>query len=158
MRTLEIPNYGKVTIENVLFDMNGTIQFNGRISKKIVKGIRALKNYYTVVLISADTRGNLNEIANKLGVKSIKISTTEILEAEAKNNELINLGKDTTVAIGNGNNDSLMLHNALIGIAVVGAEGATSQTLMNSDVVFTNCNDAIHFLMDDKKIIATLRS
>lgn len=153
----DIPNYGKIHIKNILFDVNGTIQFDGRIPTKVKKRIKSLKNYYNLFLISADTRGNLDQIALNLGVKSIKISPSELLEAETKNNELIKLGREETVAIGNGNNDSMMLKNAILGIAILGKEGLSSDTLMNSNLVFSNCIDAINFLMDEKKVIATLR-
>jgi soluble P-type ATPase len=81
MRTLGIPNYGKITIKNVVFDINGTIQFDGKISKRLITKIKKLKEYYDIFFISADTRGNLNEIALKLGVKSIRITTNESSEA-----------------------------------------------------------------------------
>ena len=157
MRMFDIPNYGKIHIKNILFDVNGTIQFDGRIPTKVKKRIKRLKNYYNIFLISADTRGNLNQIALNLGVKSIKISPSELLEAETKNNELIKLGREETVAIGNGNNDFMMLKNAILSIAILGKEGLSSNTLMNSELVFSNCIDAINFLMDEKKVIATLR-
>jgi soluble P-type ATPase len=92
-----------------------------------------------------------------LGVTPIKISPSEHSEAEAKSNELIKLGREMTIAIGNGNNDCKMLKNAIIGIAILGKEGLASKTLLDSDLVFSNCIDAIHFLMDEKKVIATLR-
>jgi soluble P-type ATPase len=157
MRIYNIPNYGKIRVKNVLFDVNGTIQFNGKIPSKIKKEIGNLKSLFNIYLISADTRGNLDQIALELGVTPIKISPSEHSEAEAKSNELIKLGREMTIAIGNGNNDCKMLKNAIIGIAILGKEGLASKTLLDSDLVFSNCIDAIHFLMDEKKVIATLR-
>ena len=158
MRIFDIPNYGKIQIKNVLFDVNGTIQINGKIPSKLKKELRKLKSYFNVYLISADTRGNLNQIALELGVTAIKISVSEFLESKAKNDELIKLGKEETIAIGNGNNDHMMLKNAIIGIAILGKEGLSSKTFMNSDLIFSNSLDAILFLMDEKKVIATLRN
>lgn len=158
MRTIDVPNYGKITISNVIFDVNGTIQFKGRVSRKIIKCIKKLKKFYNIYLISADTRGNLNELAEILQVNYIRISSTTTSEAEAKNNELLKLGKDETVTIGNGNNDNLMLKNAIIGIAIIGEEGSTQQTLLSSDIIFTKIIDAIDFLLDEKIMIATLRA
>jgi soluble P-type ATPase len=157
MPIFDIPNYGKINLKNILFDMNGTIQFNGRVTKKLRREIKKLKSHFNVFLISSDTRGNLDKVALKLGVKSIKISPSGLSEAELKNNELLKLGKEETAAIGNGNNDSMMLKSAILGIAILGKEGLASKTLMNSDLAFSNCLDAIHFLMDEKKVIATLR-
>ena len=52
----------------------------------------------------------------------------------------------------------MMLKNAIIGIAILGKEGLSSKTFMNSDLIFSNSLDAILFLMDEKKVIATLRN
>ena len=158
MKLVNIPNYGKITLKNILLDVNGTIQFYGHVSRKTRKSIKRLKNIFNIFLISADTRGNLKEIAAKLKVKYIKITTKEITEAEAKNLELMKLGKDSTVAIGNGNNDHLMLKNSVIGILILGKEGATVKSIMNSDVVLTDFSEVSNFLLDEKIIIATLRS
>jgi len=158
MKKINIPNYGEILIKNIIFDINGTIQFQGKISDEIVKKFQEIKEIYNIYLISADTRGNLIQLAEKLGVKFIKINPKEISEAEAKNNELEKLGKRETIAIGNGNNDSLMLKNALFGILLIGREGATTKSLLNSDVIFTDTLDILDFLKDEKAIIGTLRS
>lgn len=158
MKIVDIPNYGKITLKNILLDLNGTIQFYGHISSKTRRSIKKLKKFFNIYLISADTRGNLKEIATKLSVNYIKIITNDTSEVEAKNLELMKLGKDLTVAIGNGNNDYLMLKNSVIGIVILGKEGAAVKSIMNSDLVLKNLNEAINFLLDEKIMIATLRS
>lgn len=158
MKKINIPNFGETVIRNVIFDINGTIQFQGEISVELVKKFHKFKEIYNIYLISADTRGNLKDLAEKLGVKYIKITPKEISEARAKNYELEKLGKKETIVVGNGNNDSLMIKNAILGIVIIGAEGAATKSLLNSDLVFTDPNDVLDFLMDDKAIIGTLRS
>ncbi|MHA1488939.1 MAG: HAD family hydrolase [Promethearchaeota archaeon] len=158
MRKITIPYHGEITIKNVIFDINGTIQFKGQISEELVQKFDELKKSYNILLVSSDTRGNLKNIAKKLGVNFKKVNTQGINDAEAKNNELIKLGKEVTVAIGNGNNDALMLKNAILGIAILGSEGASTRSILNSDVVFTDVINAIEFLLDEKTMISTLRS
>jgi soluble P-type ATPase len=158
MKEFIIPNYGKITIKNIIFDINGTIQFNGQISDDLVKKIEELKKVYKIYLVSADTRGNLKELAEKLNVSYIKINPVENSEAEEKNRELIRLGKDVTVAIGNGNNDALMLKNAILGITILGSEGATIKSILNSEVIVPDPISAINLLLDEKIMIGTLRS
>ena len=158
MKEFIIPNYGKINIENIIFDINGTIQFNGQISDDLVKKIEELKKVYKIYLVSADTRGNLKELAEKLNVSYIKINPVENSEAEEKNRELIRLGKDVTVAIGNGNNDALMLKNAILGITILGSEGATIKSILNSEVIVPDPISAINLLLDEKIMIGTLRS
>ncbi|MBD3215139.1 MAG: hypothetical protein GF311_21210 [Candidatus Lokiarchaeota archaeon] len=157
MKKLYIPNFGEILIRNILFDVNGTVQFFGNISEDLNERFQKLKEIYNIFLVSADTRGNLEEIANRLQVKFIKITPKDISESQAKNYQLDKLGKNETIAIGNGNNDSLMLKNSIIGILIIGSEGATIESLLNSDLVFTNPIDVLDFLMDDDAIIGTLR-
>lgn len=157
MKEIDIPNYGKLIIKNIIFDLNGTLQFKGKISEAVVNKIEQLKEFYNIYLLSADTRGNLKELAKKLNVSYIKINPKKITEAEAKNNELIKLNKDNTIVVGNGNNDSLMLKNAVIGITVLGEEGATVKSILNSDVVVPNPISALDFLLDEKIMSGTLR-
>ena len=158
MKEFIIPNYGKITIKNIIFDINGTIQFKGQISDDLVEKIEELKKIYKVYLVSADTRGNLKELAENLKVSYIKINSVENSEAEEKNRELIRLGKDVTVAVGNGNNDALMLKNSILGITVLGGEGATIKSILNSDVIVPDPISAIDLLLDEKVMIGTLRS
>ena len=158
MRKFIIPNYGEITIKNVIFDINGTLQFKGVLSKDLISKFKELKKFYNIYLVSSDTRGNLNDIAKKLGVDYIRINSKELSEAEAKNNELTKLGKDVTVVVGNGNNDALMLKNAILGLIIIGNEGATIKSIINSNVAFPDPLNAIDFLLDEKILIGTLRS
>ncbi|MBD3342089.1 MAG: HAD family hydrolase [Candidatus Lokiarchaeota archaeon] len=158
MRKINIPNLGDITIKNIIFDINGTLQFKGKIDANLVLRFQDLKKYYNIYLVSSDTRGNLREIAKKLEVDFIKINASSINDAESKLAELDRLGPEITVAVGNGNNDVMMLKNAVIGICIMGAEGASSKCLLNSDVVFHDPISAIDFLLDEKMMIATLRT
>ena len=158
MKTIKIPNYRDITIKNVIFDINGTIQFEGIISDSLIKKFDELKQFYNVYLVSSDTRGNLKDIAEKLNVKYIRIDSKKGSDAKAKNDELLKLGKEFTVAIGNGNNDALMLKDAVLGLVIMGKEGTSIKSLLNSDVAFPDPISAINFLLDEKIMIATLRS
>ena len=157
MKKIDIPNYGEIIIENVLFDINGTLQFKGEINKELIEKFTELKLHYNIFLVSSDTRGNLVDIAKQLDVDYIKINPQDINDSEAKNNELKKLGNDKTVCIGNGQNDSLMLKNAVLGLVIIGSEGASIKSIMNSDVAFPDPISAIDFLLDEKTMIATLR-
>ena len=68
------------------------------------------------------------------------------------------LNPQRVVAIGNGRNDRLMLEAAGLGIALIQAEGAASETLRRADVVCTSILDALGLLRDPRRLIATLRS
>ncbi|MHA1293736.1 MAG: HAD family hydrolase [Promethearchaeota archaeon] len=157
MKEIYVPNYGKIIIKNIIFDVNGTLQFKGEISDDLILKFKLLKEKYNVYLISSDTRGNLKKLAEKLNVEYIRVSSKDINDSEAKNNELEKLGKNVTVAVGNGNNDALILKNAIIGIVIIGSEGASIKSILNADVAFSNPIHAIDFLLDDITMISTLR-
>ena len=48
MKEIDIPNYGKLIIKNVIFDLNGTLQFKGKISEAVVNKIEQLKEFYNI--------------------------------------------------------------------------------------------------------------
>lgn len=157
MKIYEIPNYKRLEIENILLDINGTIQFSGKISEELKQKIIELKQKFQIILISADTRGNLKEIASELGVNYEKL-TKKRSEREQKEKIVEKYNKENTIAIGNGNNDELMLKKAALGIAIIGSEGASIKAINSADIIVTNPIDAIDLILDEKKLIATLRS
>jgi len=157
MKIYEIPNYKRLEIENILLDINGTIQFSGKISEELKQKIIELKQKFQIILISADTRGNLKEIASELGVNYEKL-TKKRSEREQKEKIVEKYNKENTIAIGNGNNDELMLKKAALGIAIIGSEGASIKAITSADIIVTNPIDAIDLILDEKKLIATLRS
>lgn len=147
---MEIPGYGKLEFGAVLFDLNGTLGVEGRVPEDVKKLLVKLADRYTVVILSADTFGTLEEEFKGLPVRIERVSTgaekAEIAEGYAP-----------YVAIGNGNNDVAMLERAELGFCVIGKEGAAVDALLASDVVVTDVRDAIEMLLDERKLIATLR-
>ncbi|MFN2363597.1 MAG: haloacid dehalogenase, partial [Halarsenatibacteraceae bacterium] len=67
------------------------------------------------------------------------------------------IGSSETIAIGNGNNDRLMVEEAAIGIALIGNEGAAIDTILNSDLIISNIVDVFDLLEDPARLIASLR-
>lgn len=67
------------------------------------------------------------------------------------------LGQDRTVAIGNGRNDEAMLRLAVLGIAVIGPEGAATSAVLAADVACVAILDALDLLLDERTLASTLR-
>lgn len=76
---------------------------------------------------------------------------------KAKLDFIQGLGVEQTAAIGNGRNDHLMLAAAALGIAVIGEEGASAQTILASRVVCRDIISALDLLLKPKRLVATLR-
>jgi soluble P-type ATPase len=70
---------------------------------------------------------------------------------------LESLDPTKTVAIGNGNNDRLVLKEAAFGIAVFGDEGLSVSAMKNADVIVKSISDALDLFLKPKRLIATLR-
>jgi soluble P-type ATPase len=62
-----------------------------------------------------------------------------------------------TVAIGNGNNDDLILKEAGLGIAVLGDEGMSVSAMRNAEILVKNISDALDLFLKPKRLTATLR-
>jgi soluble P-type ATPase len=147
---MEVPNYGSVEFKAVLFDLNGTLGESGRINEEVKHLLERLADRYTVVVLSADTFGTLEEELKGLPVRIERVSSG------AEKAEIAR-GYAPYAAVGNGNNDVAMLEGAELAFCVIGPEGATVDALLASDVIVTDVRDAIAMLLDEKKLIATLR-
>ncbi|NJE76041.1 HAD family hydrolase [Thermococcus sp. ES12] len=147
---MRIPNYGEIRAQTVLFDLNGTLGESGRVDEETKHLLERLADKYTVVVLSADTFGTLEEEFRGLPVRIERVSSG------AEKDEIAR-GYEPYIAVGNGNNDVAMLEGAELAFCVVGPEGATIDALLASDVVVKDVKDAIAMLLDERKLIATLR-
>ncbi|MEO2117209.1 MAG: HAD family hydrolase [Methanocaldococcus sp.] len=146
----------------ILLDLNGTIATDGKIKEGVKERLAILKEKAEIYILSADTFGTLNDIANNLNVKGMKVDREKYgSEKIAKLKILEELRKQNPnkkiIAIGNGNNDELLLKNADLGICVIGDEGAWSKTILSSDIVVKDINDALDLLLNENRLKATSR-
>ena len=155
MISFKYPGNDSLTLEHLVLDVNGTIAKDGKLLAGIPERIQKLSEKLKIHILTADTHGKQSEIDSILSIKGLRISPKN--EAQQKMNYVLDLGKENTVAIGNGANDSLMIKSACLGIVVIGNEGAAIETLINSDIVCTNIFDALDLLLNSKRIVATLR-
>ena len=156
MLRYDIPNMDAVIIENLILDFNGTIAIDGILIAGVAQRLRELSSHLTIHVLTADT----NETArNQLESVPCKV---EIIgkygQDEAKLAYAIELGPCNVAAIGNGRNDTLLLKNAAMGIAVIQAEGAAAETLQAAQIICVSINDALDLLLRPLRIIATLRN
>jgi len=155
MIKIEIPGRESLQLENLVLDLNGTIAVDGDVDLQLIDRLRELAKSLKPYIITAGTHGKLDQLKDALGIDIHKIEPAK--EAEQKQTFIRDLGADKTVALGNGANDKLMLKDAAIGIAVIGVEGASIDTILSGDVVVRNAKDALDLLLKPKRLIATLR-
>jgi len=155
MIRVDIPGWGNIEIENLVFDLNGTIATDGKISSEVKEKINSLSDKAKIYILTADTQGTASEETSDMGVELLKVSEKD--SAEVKLRVLESLDSTKTVAVGNGNNDHLILKGAALGIAVLGGEGMSVSSMKNADIVVKNISDALDLFLKPKRLIATLR-
>jgi soluble P-type ATPase len=152
---IEIPNYKKMTIIDIVCDYNGTIAKDGIVLPEIKEIFKRLSDDFTLHVITADTFGSVKAQLEGYGAQ-IKILGSDDHTRE-KADFIASLGADHCVALGNGNNDCQMLKAAAIGIAVLGDEGCSKETMMSADLMVQSSADALSLFLEPKRLIATLR-
>jgi len=155
MVEISIPGWGDMEIENIVLDLNGTIATDGRIPPDVKEKIGSLADQVKIYILTADTQGMANEDAKDMNIEVIKIIEED--SNQGKFDFLKTLDFEKTVAVGNGNNDQLVLKEAGLGIAVLGDEGLSVSVIKNADVVVKNVSDALDLFLKPKRLIATLR-
>jgi len=155
LKKIEIPGWGNMDIENIVIDLNGTIATDGRIPPDVKEKMKPLAKIAKIYILTADTQGTANEEASGMNVELIKIP-----DESSKNGKvefLKTLDLELTVAIGNGNNDQLILKEAALGIAVLGDEGVSVSAMKSADIMVKSIHDALDLLLKPKRLIATLK-
>ena len=156
MLELDIPGFGKLHIEHLVCDYNGTLAVNGRLQPGVKEGLNAIAPQVAIHVVTADTFGLAREALE--GVDC----TLDILppgdQTAAKQRFVQQLGPEKTIALGNGRNDRLMLETAAIGIAVLLEEGAACLTISHADILVPGILPALAFFTEPRRLIATLRS
>lgn len=150
-----IPGFKKLELENVLLDFNGTLATDGKISVIVKNYLRKVAEKYHVYVITADTHHSVSRECRDLPICLRTFESDYV--ADAKLAVIEQLGGESCVAIGNGRNDIKMLQQAALSIAVLDQEGIYAPLLINADVATKSIEDALAMLLDEKRLIATLR-
>ena len=155
MLQVEIPGREPLTLEYLVLDYNGTIALDGALLPEAEENIRRLSAFLEIFVITSDTFGTVREQCTHL---PLEIYVLQSMNHTREKRELIQrLGPKHCVAIGNGANDQEMLHEAVLGILVLGPEGCSREALDKADVLVRNITDAMDLLLYPKRLVATLR-
>ena len=152
---IDIPNYKKLEIAHIVFDYNGTIAKDGIVLPEIKALFAQLRETYSLYVITADTFGSVKEQVSKFGCETVILSSDDHTAEKAA--FIQQLGADRCIALGNGNNDAKMLETAALGIAILGDEGCSKETMLNADILCKSVYEALELLIYPKRLIATLR-
>ncbi len=156
MIEIQVPGFKTLTIETLVCDYNGVLGTDGHLITGVAGKLEYLTEYLKIYILTADTYGTVRDETQGLPVELKIISGNN--QAYTKQQFIRQMGKESTAAIGNGRNDALMLEEALLGIAVMGKEGASSQAINSSDLVVTSIIDALDLFINPVRIKAGMRT
>ncbi|PIP37950.1 MAG: ATPase P [Desulfobacterales bacterium CG23_combo_of_CG06-09_8_20_14_all_52_9] len=153
---IDIPGFGRLALEHMVLDYNGTLAVDGNLLKSVGECLTDLSKALKIHVVTADTFGKVRLDMKGLPCEVYVLPPKD--QAVAKQAFVIRLGADKTVAIGNGRNDRLMLQTSALGIAVILGEGAAVETLQLADVACVDIVAALDLLRNPLRLTATLRS
>lgn len=156
MIKISIPGFRDLQLSHLVLDYNGTLAYDGTIIEGVRERLNNLANNLEVHILTADTFGMAKEQLIDVKCKLQIMPRDE--QTAGKLKYVDQLGRQSTVCIGNGRNDCLMLKKAALGITVLQGEGGAVESMLAADLVVSNILDALDLLKNPLRLIATLRS
>ncbi|MDF2950073.1 MAG: putative haloacid dehalogenase-like hydrolase [Sedimentibacter sp.] len=155
MININVPGRCTYNIENIIFDYNGTIAVNGKISEATREKISLLCDMADVYVLTADTYGSAAKECEGLNLTLKTFPKDNAADYKLKTVE--ELGKDKTICFGNGYNDLKMFEAASISVAVLEKEGMCGSLMREATILVKSIEDGINLLLNTNALIATLR-
>lgn len=155
MIEIDIPGRRKYNISNIVFDYNGTLAVDGKMSKITLDNINKLSKLVEIYILTADTYGDVKNYCEGLPVN---LKTFPGNSAASHKKEIVASLTGESICIGNGFNDIEMFKISDLSICILGEEGCCSKTIVQSDIVAKSINDVFDMLFNKNRIRATLRA
>ena len=155
MIELDIPGFGRRTLDHLVLDYNGTLALDGRIQPGVSSRLSQLRGLLDIHILTADTFGTVRSTFGQGGY------TVHILpagdERAAKTDYVRSLGAMSCACMGNGNNDSGMLQEAGLSVAVLQPEGVAMAALSAAHILVPGIEAGLDLLLHPSRLKASLR-
>ena len=151
---IQRPGQEPLEIDFILFDFEGTLASDRRVHPKAKDKINLLSKRAKIYILTKEEKERVGEVLKKVKVEIVYLTEGE--SSEKQMDLLRRLGATRTVVVGNGADDGPLMEEAGFSLCVIGKEGASSGTVKNADVVFTDILDALDFLLKPLRQKATL--
>lgn len=156
MKTIIMPDGQTFNLEYAVFDYNGTLAQDGKISVEVKQLLTELTAHITVVVITADTFGLVRTELS--GIPHLEIHIISPGHEDLQKAAFVKkCGGSNTICFGNGANDGAMFDESCLAIGIIGPEGACRATMDKADILVNTPQAAINLLLKPKRLIATLR-
>lgn len=156
MLEMTIPGRGKVTLNNIVLDLNGTLTVDGELAEDTVSLLNKISDFLNVYILTADTLGSAAKLKGRLKAEVRVLNGEDVGLAKAETIE--RLGAENSLAVGNGDNDVAMLKKAAIAVAVLEEEGCSMKALQSADLLVKSIDDALMLVLKPQRLVAGLRS
>jgi soluble P-type ATPase len=155
MFELDVPGFGHIRLGHMVSDFTGTLSVDGRLMPGVKERLNRIAEFLQIHILTADTFGMAR--AELADIKCI-VHILEGKEHDVQKEDYVKqLGQDSVITFGNGNNDRRMLKTARIGIAICLNEGCSIDTITSANILVTSTTDALDLLLNQKRLKATLR-
>lgn len=155
MLNINIPGFGDLNLKYALIDFNGTLATDGKLIAGITDQLNELSKELELHIITGDGHGTAKAELEFIQCK-LTITPSEN-QGITKQKYLHQLNRELTVAIGNGQNDKYILKEAILGIAILGEEGAAAEAIKAADIVMPSILAALTSLQRPHRLRASLR-
>jgi soluble P-type ATPase len=155
MVSLDIPGFGRVEIRHLVSDFTGTLSEDGRLCEGVRERLKKLSENLQIHILTADTFGTAGAELEGINCRVHILSGQR--HDRQKEAYVVELGAETVFALGNGNNDRLMLERARVGVAVCLKEGCSVDAMRSADILVKSTVDGLDLLLNTKRLKATLR-
>lgn len=158
--SIDIPGFGRLRIERIVTDYTGTLSADGKLADGVAERLRKLMERVEVHVVTSDSFGTAHRELAAVPLEP------HILEAGRrhgiqKKNYAKKLGLARVAALGNGNNDALLLRAVRdaggIAIAVENGEGCSVQSMQSANVFVAGIANALDLLLEPRRLMASLR-
>ena len=159
MIRIDIPGFGLREIATVVTDYTGTHAFAGKLRSAVRTRLIGLAQQAEIHVLTSDTFGTAERELQDLPV-TLHLRTGEKHDAQ-KRTFVLEQGAAHVAALGNGNNDRLMLEAVRdaggLAVAVDNGEGCAMGALLAAHIFVRGSENALDLLLNQDRCRATLR-
>jgi soluble P-type ATPase len=155
---IDIPGFGQRTIHTIVSDYTGTLSCNGKLTPGVKPLLRRLSKLVDLAIVTADTYGTAHQQLRGIAVPTMLGSRRQDLQ---KRGFVKRFDLKHVAALGNGNNDRLLLGAVKkaggLAMAVDNGEGCALDALLSAHIFISGAAQALALLLNPTGLKATLR-
>jgi len=157
---IDVPGYGSLQLHWLVTDYTGTLSIAGRVGPEVKQRLQKLASYLEIHVLTSDTFGT---VAAELANLPVQLHVLAGSHHDGQKREYVIKRCDPArvAALGNGNNDRLMLAAVKeaggLAVAVDNGEGCSTAAIAAAHILVHGATAALDLLLEPRRLVATLR-